>query len=90
MPTERGYHRELDRIESNIGRYTPGFRFYECYESYRLKYPTATIQDYSDDINSEIGIDEFKLLSKKAYLYDATYNPEFVYKNKFHGYVQRN
>ena len=83
IPTERGYHKELDRIESNIGRYTPGFRFYECYESYRLRYPTATIQDYQNDMNSEISYEEFRALSKAAWLYEAQYDPVYAYKNRF-------
>ena len=49
VPTDRGYHKEMDRIEETLGRYTPGFRHYECYESYRLRHPNATAGTYHED-----------------------------------------
>jgi hypothetical protein len=39
----------MDRIESNIGRYTIGFRHYENYTNYLFKYPEKSIDDYRDD-----------------------------------------
>jgi len=49
LPTEKGFHEEMDRVESNIGRYPIGFRHYENFVNYRLKYPESTIQDYTAD-----------------------------------------
>jgi hypothetical protein len=39
VPTLKGWHKEMDRIESNIGRYPRGFRHYENYINYRQYYP---------------------------------------------------
>jgi hypothetical protein len=43
------YHREMDRIENNIGRYPKKYRKYENYENYRVISPEATIDDYTND-----------------------------------------
>jgi hypothetical protein len=34
LPDARGAHKEFERIESNVGRYTHGFRHYENYYNY--------------------------------------------------------
>lgn len=49
IPTKEGHHQEITRIDANKGRYTYGFRHYESYELYVLKYPRATIEDYVED-----------------------------------------
>lgn len=49
VPNDRSRFDELARAESLIGRYPLGFRHYENYHNYRLKYPDATIQDYQTD-----------------------------------------
>jgi len=49
VPTHRGYHQEMDRLEETLGRYTPGYRHYECWESYRLRYPKSSPDDYHND-----------------------------------------
>lgn len=46
LPTPRNYFKEIDRIESKIGRYPVGFRHYENYFNYSMKYPDRTIDDY--------------------------------------------
>lgn len=44
----------LAYMDDMVGRYIPGWRHYENYESYVLKYNNATIQDYVDDINRQV------------------------------------
>ena len=83
LPNAREWHKEMDRIESNIGRYPVGFRHYENYHNYMLKYPERSIDDYAHDMNSQITFDEFLLLSKKSFLYEAQNNPEIVYEYGF-------
>ena len=53
----------MDRSESNIGRYTVGFRHYENYNNYKKKFPGATMEDYANDMNSEMTLNEFLLLA---------------------------
>ena len=43
IPSGPEWQKEMERIESNIGRYPIGFRHYENYENYILKNPDATI-----------------------------------------------
>ena len=49
VPNDRGRYDELARVESLVGRYPLGFRHYENFHNYRLKYPEASIQDYQED-----------------------------------------
>jgi hypothetical protein len=49
LPDHRGHHREMDRIDSNIGMYPRGFRHYQSYEMYHRKFPRSTISDYTED-----------------------------------------
>lgn len=49
IPDHHSYYLEIDRINKNITRYPYGFRHYENYENYQLKFPNATIQEYMDD-----------------------------------------
>lgn len=39
----KDYHKEMDRIENNIGRYPVGFRHYENFDNYRVQFPDTTI-----------------------------------------------
>lgn len=49
IPNEKSKQHEAERIESLIGRYPLGFREYENYYNYKLKFPDASIRDYQDD-----------------------------------------
>jgi len=49
MPDIKTMMDENIRFESNIGRYPLGFRHYENYYNYILKYPKATISEYQND-----------------------------------------
>lgn len=40
---------ELERIESNLGRYPHGFRHYENYHNYLQKFPKASLLEYQED-----------------------------------------
>jgi len=42
-----------------VGRYIPGYRHYENYELYSLKYPGRDINDYVDDMNREVTFEEY-------------------------------
>lgn len=80
FPSRKEREKELDRIESNIGRYPVGFRHYENWQNYTSMYPDATLEDYRDDLNSQISFDEYLLLNKKAFLYECKHNPTVIYK----------
>jgi len=55
-----------DALEEQIGRYVPGFRHYENYESYEMKFPNRTIDDYYNDIYREVSFEEYLEISKTA------------------------
>lgn len=80
FPSRREREKELQRLESNIGRYPVGFRHYENWQNYTSVYPDATLEDYRDDLNSQISFDEYLLLNKKAFLYECKHNPTVIYK----------
>ena len=70
----------MDRQESLIGRYTIGFRHYENYENYRVKYPESSIEEYTADMNSQITFDEYFLLCIKNFIYESNHNPSVYYQ----------
>ena len=80
LPDERGWNKESDRIKSQIGRYPIGFRHYENYTHYSKQFPDRTIQEYIDDINSQITYEEYLLLCQKAFIYESSHNPNVVYE----------
>ena len=41
-------HKHRRIINSTIGRYPIGYRHFENYENYKVKYPERTIQDYHE------------------------------------------
>lgn len=43
----KNYFKELDRRDKIIGRYPVGFRHYENYENYKVIYPEANLEDYT-------------------------------------------
>jgi hypothetical protein len=49
VPDIRGYHAEMDRISSTLGRYPIGFRHYENFVNYNKQFPETTIADYQLD-----------------------------------------
>ena len=49
IPDTRNYFKEMDRIEANIGRYPVGFRHYENWQNYSMKYPGKSMDDYMVD-----------------------------------------
>jgi hypothetical protein len=46
LPDKNGIRKEKSRLGREAGRYTPGFRHYENFYNYKLKYPDATLDDY--------------------------------------------
>lgn len=65
-----------DYFTSYTGRYVPGYRHYENYESYSLKYPERTIQDYVDDVNRECTFEEYFDISITALRYMLRLSPK--------------
>ena len=57
------------------GRYVPGFRHYENYESYSLKFPEKNIQDYVNDMHREATFGEFCEIFKAAFRFYSRVNP---------------
>jgi hypothetical protein len=49
IPDTKNYFKEMDRIEANIGRYPVGFRHYENWQNYSMRYEGKTMEDYSND-----------------------------------------
>ena len=80
LPDERGWNKEVDRVKSQIGRYPIGFRHYESYTHYAKQFPERTIEEYINDVNSQITFDEYLLLCQKAFLYETGHNPYVVYE----------
>lgn len=70
----------MKRIERDIGRYTVGFRHYENFYNYKMKFPDSTIEQYTEDLNSGISFEEFLKLSKTALLYECRNNPVVFYE----------
>lgn len=74
LDTNEGFKKFRDEVfeeyravlEDHIGRYLPGFRHYENFESYSLKHPQSTIEDYYDDINREATLEEYIQCHKTA------------------------
>jgi len=62
LPDERGWNKEMDRVKSTIGRYTLGFRHYENYHNYVKQFPERTMDEYVNDVNSQITFNEYLLL----------------------------
>lgn len=84
VPNDRSRFDELARAESLIGRYPLGFRHYENYHNYRLKFPEATVHDYQADMNSKVPFDEFLAMKKAEVLYVCKYDPQVIYEHGFH------
>lgn len=49
VPDHRGHIHEVERINKNIGRYPVGFRHYENFHNYQLKFPERDMTDYIED-----------------------------------------
>jgi len=63
-------------IEDTIGRYIPGYRHYENFENYQIKYPEREIQDYIDDMNREVTFEEYLNISLTAMRYFIRISPK--------------
>jgi hypothetical protein len=74
-------HAYLDRVEEQIGRYPVGFRHYENFENYRVKYPEQSIGDYQEVMNRQVEYEEYKEIMKAGFLNECK-NPYFQWKNK--------
>lgn len=104
MPIESRYSNYFDiedeeeeRIyndtEKNIGRYPVGFRHYENFENYKIKFPHATIADYTNDsnnleisfyltiVNRQVELHEYKAIMRRGYL-DMAAQPLYRFQNK--------
>jgi hypothetical protein len=46
-------------MEESQCRYLPGYRHYESYNHYQLKFPNATLDEYHHDMNREVTYEEF-------------------------------
>jgi len=77
LPSIREHDREIARRNRLLHRYPSGYRHYENYQNYRVIYPERSLQDYANDINSQITFEDFFAIAQKDYLYDAEHDPEF-------------
>lgn len=57
--SDEDYHRYMDEVERNIGRYPEGYRHYENYENYKVANPEASIQDYHNESKLTINYNEW-------------------------------
>ena len=64
----KDYHKEMDRIENNIGRYPIGFRHYENFDNYRVIFPDSTIEHYTNEMNKQCEFHEFKDIFRQSFL----------------------
>lgn len=62
-----------------LGRYLNGWRHFENFEFYSLKYPKATVEDYKRDIRSACTFDIYFQLSKEKMLKEMD-DPFFQYQ----------
>lgn len=44
-------HNLLEKDQENLGRYVYGWRHFENFEFYSLKFPKATVEDYKKEMN---------------------------------------
>lgn len=82
LPDKADRHAEIMRLGRENGRYVPGFRHYENFYNYKLKFPDATIDDYSEDMESPITLEEFMKLTKAAFIYQVKVNPVVYHRFK--------
>lgn len=66
----------LDYYDSTIGRYIPGYRHYENYEAYAIKYPERTIAEYAEDMNREVTFEEYLDISVTALRFFLRVSPK--------------
>jgi len=83
IPTPREAAKEVARRDAALHRYPHGYRHYENYHNYRTVYPDRTLQDYANDINSQITFEEFFVMAQKDYLHDAEHDPSFRFRMGF-------
>lgn len=76
----KDFNEEMDYLENEIGRYPIGFRHYENYQNYRLKYPNANIDEYQNEMNRQVEYHEFKEIHKLHILHECKHNPNWIYK----------
>ena len=73
-------YKMLDSVTAGIGRYPIGYRHLESYENYRIDNPEATMQDYAEEMNSEIHFDEFLNIMRAAAI-EESQSPEFLHRH---------
>lgn len=61
----------FDNWEQRIARYPEGFRQYENYANYQIKYPGSSIADYTEHMNSQIEFADFLRLMRQAALEES-------------------
>lgn len=66
----------LDYLEEQIGRYVPGYRHYESYQNYVIKYPERSLEDYINDMNREVTCDEYIDIARSAVRFYVRISPE--------------
>lgn len=76
--THKDHHREMERIESQVGRYPTGFRHFENYEFYNLHHPDATMVDYQEAMNKQCEFHEFVEIMRAA-LVEQSNTPGFKF-----------
>jgi hypothetical protein len=66
----------LDYLEEQIGRYVPGYRQYESYQNYAVKYPDRNMSDYINDMNREVTCDEYIDIARSAVRFYVRISPD--------------
>ena len=72
------YEHEQYEIRNNAWRYPIGFRHYESYNHYQIKYPDATIEEYQMEMQREATFAEYMAMFKENIRYTMTYDVDFI------------
>ena len=63
---QESHNRYFKNVDSRVARYPEGFRQFENYANYQLRYPGSSIQEYTEHMNSHIEFADFLRLMRQA------------------------
>lgn len=70
----------LEQVDDTIGRYPHGWRHYESFVNYKVVNPDAVIDDYIQEMNSQVTFDNFLAIMRQSAIEKIEHDP--AEKNK--------
>ena len=64
------------QVDDSIGRYPHGWRHYESFVNYQVINPHATIQEYIEEMNSQVTFDNFLAIMRQSAIENLEHDPE--------------